>query len=251
MRSPLRRSIAAAVVLVSAAAPLTACGGKDDKTITVLAASSLTGTFTDLAAQFEKDHPGVKVKLAFDSSATLAQQAAGGAPSDVLATADTTTMDSAKSALSSTPSNFATNVMVLVTPSANPGGVTAFSDLNSGKVKYVVCVDTAPCGKVAAALLAQDHITAKPVSTEVDVKSVLAKVTEGEADAGIVYTTDSVAAGSAVKTVPIPGTDQQTTTYPIATLKQSKQPDLATQFVDLVLSSTGQQVLQHAGFGAP
>jgi molybdate transport system substrate-binding protein len=141
--------------------------------------------------------------------------------------------------------------MVLVTPSANPGGVTAFSDLNSGKVKYVVCVDTAPCGKVAAALLAQDHITAKPVSTEVDVKSVLAKVTEGEADAGIVYTTDSVAAGSAVKTVPIPGTDQQTTTYPIATLKQSKQPDLATQFVDLVLSSTGQQVLQHAGFGAP
>ncbi len=251
MSRPLRRAVAAAVVLASAAAPLAACGGSNDKTITVLAASSLTGTFTDLAARFEKDHPGVKVKLAFDSSATLAQQAAGGAPSDVLATADSTTMDSAKSALSSTPTNFATNVMVLVTPSANPGGVTTFDDLNSGKVKYVVCVDTAPCGKVAAALLAQDHITAKPVSTEVDVKSVLAKVTEGEADAGIVYTTDSVAAGSNVKTVPIPGTAQQTTTYPIATLQQSKQPDLAKQFVALVLSSTGQQVLHHAGFGAP
>jgi molybdate transport system substrate-binding protein len=252
MRSLVRRSVVATVVLVSAAAPLTACGGGGgDKTITVLAASSLTGTFTDLAAQFEKDHPGVKVKLAFDSSATLAQQAAGGAPSDVLATADTTTMDSARSALSSTPQDFATNVMTLVTPSDNPSGITRFSDLDSGHVKYVVCVDTAPCGKVAAALLTQDHITARPVSTEVDVKSVLAKVTEGEADAGIVYRTDAVSAGDAVKAVPIPGTERQTTTYPIATLDQSEQPDLARAFVDLVLSSTGRQVLGHAGFGAP
>lgn len=251
MRSLLRRAAAAAAVLASAVAPLTACGSKDDKTITVLAASSLTGTFTDLAAQFEKDHPGVTVKLAFDSSATLAQQAAGGAPADVLATADTTTMDSAKSALSSTPQDFATNVMTLVTPSDNPRGITKFADLDSGGVAYVVCVDTAPCGKVAAALLEQDHITAKPASTEVDVKSVLAKVTEGEADAGIVYKTDAVSAGDTVTTVPIPGTSQQTTTYPIATLEQSKQSDLAKDFVDLVMSSHGQQVLQDAGFGAP
>src|SRR3954462_3277020 len=131
----VRRPVAFAAVLVTAAAPLTACGNKDDKTITVLAASSLTGTFTDLAAQFEKDHSGVKVTLAFDSSATLAQQAAGGAPADVLATADATTMDSASAALSSKPQDFATNVMVLVTPSANPAGITKFSDLDSAGVK--------------------------------------------------------------------------------------------------------------------
>jgi len=251
MTPPLRRVLATLAVLATATAPLTACGTKNDTTITVLAASSLTGTFTDLAAQFEKDHPGVTVKLAFDSSATLAQQAAGGAPADVLATADTTTMDSASSALSSPPRNFATNVMVLVTPSNNPQGITRFSDLDSGGVTYVVCVDTAPCGKVAAALLAQDHITAKPASTELDVKSVLAKVTEGEADAGIVYTTDAVAAGDAVKTIQIPGTSRQTTTYPIATLDQSKQSDLAQQFVDLVTSAQGRQVLHDAGFGPP
>jgi molybdate transport system substrate-binding protein len=253
MPSSVRRSVAIAAAMLCAA-PLSACGGGGgggDTTITVLAASSLTEVFTDLAAQFEKDNPGVKVKLAFDSSATLAQQASGGAPADVLATADTTTMESASSVLASTPEDFATNVMVLVTPSDNPADVTQFSDLDSSKVKYVVCVDTAPCGKVAAALLQQDDITGKPVSQEVDVKSVLAKVTDGEADAGIVYTTDAVASGDAVKTVQIPGTDQQTTTYPIATLDQSKQPSLAQDFVDLVLSSQGQQVLQKAGFGAP
>jgi molybdate transport system substrate-binding protein len=251
MRSPVRRALASTAALVSVMAPLTACGGKDDTTITVLAASSLTGTFTDLAAQFEKDHSGVQVKLAFDSSATLAQQAAGGAPADVLATADTTTMDSAKSALASTPQNFATNVMVLVTPSDNPQDLTEFADLNSAGVSYVVCVDTAPCGKIAASLLEQDHVTRHPASTEVDVKSVLAKVTEGEADAGIVYTTDAVSAGDAVKTIPIPGSSQQTTTYPIAALDQSDHADLAQEFVDLVMSAQGQQVLQDAGFGAP
>lgn len=251
MRFLSRRAVAATAALVTVVAPLAACGSKDDKTITVLAASSLTGTFTTLAAQFEKDNPGVSVKLAFDSSATLAQQAAGGAPADVLATADETTMASAKSALSSTPQDFATNVMTLVAPSDNPHHISTFSDLDSGGVTYVVCVDTAPCGKVAAALLAQDHITAEPASTEVDVKSVLAKVTEGEADAGIVYATDAVSAGGAVTTIPIPGAAQQTTTYPIATLQQSKQSDLAQKFVDLVLSSQGQQVFKDAGFGAP
>jgi molybdate transport system substrate-binding protein len=256
MRSLVRRTLVTTAALGVAVVPLSACGGGSsdgggDTTLTVLAASSLTGTFTDLAAQFEKDHPGTTVRLAFDSSATLAQQAAGGAPADVLATADSTTMDSAKSVLASSPQDFATNVMVLVTPSDNPAGITSFSDLNSGKVTYVVCVDTAPCGKVAAALLEQDGITAHPVSTEVDVKSVLAKVTEGEADAGIVYTTDSVAAGDAVKTIAIPGTAKQTTTYPIATLDQSEHQALAQDFVDLVLSSQGQQVLQDAGFGGP
>src|SRR4051812_26434934 len=96
--------------------PLTACagggggGGDDHTTITVLAASSLTGTFTALGKEFEDQHPGVTVNFAFASSATLAQQATEGAPADVLATADTTTMDSARSAQASTPKVFASNV---------------------------------------------------------------------------------------------------------------------------------------------
>lgn len=232
--------------------PLTACGGgDDDTTITVLAAASLTGTFTELGHEFEQQHDGVTVKFAFDSSATLAQQATQGAPADVLATADETTMASAKEAQAETPQVFATNVMVLVTPPDNPAQIQKFSDLNKSSVKYVVCVPTAPCGNIGQALLDQNHITGKPVSQEVDVKSVLAKVTEGEADAGIVYTTDAVASGDQVKTLPIPGSDQQITKYPIVTLKQSDHSDLAQDFVDLVTGSAGQQILQKAGFGAP
>jgi molybdate transport system substrate-binding protein len=247
----LRRTLpVAALALVGPL--LSACGGGDDNTtITVLAASSLTGTFTELGKQFEDQHPNVTVKFAFDSSATLAQQATQGAPADVLATADPTTMESAKSAQATTPENFATNTMVLATPASNPAHVQAFSDLNKSSVKYVMCVPTAPCGIVGQALLEQDHITGKPVSQEVDVKSVLAKLTEGEADAGLVYRTDATAAGDQVQTVLIPGAAEQVTTYPIVALTQSKNADLAQQFVNLVTGSTGQQVLQQAGFGKP
>jgi molybdate transport system substrate-binding protein len=233
---------------------LAGCGGSsgsDHETITVLAASSLTGTFTELGKEFEKEHSGVTVKFAFDSSATLAQQVTQGAPADVLATADSTTMASAKAAQAAPPKLFATNLMVLVTPTSNPGHVTSFTDLDKSSVKYVMCVPTAPCGKVGQALLTQDHVTGKTVSQEVDVKSVLAKVTEGEADAGLVYTTDAVAAGDQVTTIAIPGSARQITTYPIVTLTQSKHADLAQQFVDLVTGATGQQTLQEAGFGQP
>lgn len=226
-------------------------GSGDGATITVLAASSLTGTFTDLADRFEADHPGTRVKLAFDSSATLAQQALDGAPADVLATADTDTMADAAGALAADPQVFASNTMVLVTPRENPASIASFADLDRDDVDYVACVDTAPCGKVAAALIEDDGLRAEPASLEVDVKAVLAKVASDEADAGLVYRTDAVAAGDDVRSIEVPHARDEPTTYPIAPLRQSAQPSLARQFVALVLSGRGQRVLADAGFAAP
>jgi molybdate transport system substrate-binding protein len=251
LRSTAARPLAAAALL--SVLPLAACGGggSPETTITVLAASSLSGTFPELGREFEDDHPGVTVKFAFDSSATLAQQATQGAPADVLATADTTTMDAARPAQASAPRAFASNVLVLATPAEDPGRVRAFADLDRSSVQFVMCVPTAPCGKVGQALLDRDHVTGTPVSQEVDVKAVLARLTEGEADAGLVYATDAVAAGDRVRSIPIPGSAQQTTTYPIVVLDQSQHAELAREFVDLVTGSAGQRLLREAGFGRP
>lgn len=247
--------LAALALLVLLA--LTACGedgaraDTEDRTLTVLAASSLTGTFTELAEQFEADHPGVMVDLAFDSSATLATQAVEGAPADVLATADTRTMDEAAPVLASEPELFATNTMVMVVPAANEAALSGFADVVSGDTTYVACVETAPCGAIFAVIAEEQDVTVEPASLEVDVKAVLAKVTEDEADAGFVYETDAVAAGEAVRTFDVPGAEDQVTEYPIATLDQAGDAELAREFVDLVLSSAGQDVLAEAGFGAP
>jgi len=259
------RTVALLLSLVAALA-LAGCGGSDasggagggssDKetgTLNVLAAASLTETFTSLAKEFEADHPGVTVKLAFDSSATLAEQVTQGAPADVLATADEATMQTVVDAggTEGDPQLFATNHLQMVVPKDNPANIKQFSDLEKPGVKYVVCVDSAPCGKLAAKVLAATGIKAKPASEEVDVKAVLSKVELGEADAGLVYATDAVAGDDLVKPIDIPTSNENLNSYPIAALADAKKPGLAKEWVDLVTGAQGQQALADAGFGKP
>lgn len=246
------RRLAALVLLL----PLAACGGGDeDRTITVLAAASLTETFTELAERFEDEHPGVEVELVFGSSTTLAEQAVDGAPGDVLATADETSMALAEdgNALAEAAYAFTSNQITLVTPPDNPAGLESWADLDDPGVDYVVCAPTAPCGAVAAAVLAEEGVTATPASEEVDVKAVLARVVQGEADAGLVYRTDAVAADDAVEQIPLAEEDASAyaTTYVVARLAgdDAERADLAAEFVTLVRSNDASDVFSEAGFG--
>ena len=256
------KTLSLLVILAIGAAVLAGCGSSassggsttnHQKTLTVLAASSLTETFDQLAKTFESQHAGVKVKLVLDSSATLAQMAEQGAPGDVLATADKLTMDDAvaKKGTSGTPAQFATNVVALAVPSANPRQITSFADLQKSSVDYLVCVKTAPCGAASAALLTSNKITHKPVSEEVDVKSVLTKVETNEADAGLVYQTDVTAAGSKVKGFTVPGAATNPNTYWVSVTGNARSGTLAKDWVKLLMSTQGQQVLTDAGFGKP
>lgn len=239
--------------------PLTACGtdGDDGQTLTVLAAASLTETFTELAETFEDEHPGVDVQLVFGSSTMLAEQAADGAPGDVLATADEMSMTLAEdgNALAEVPDSFVSNRIALITPPDNPAGVESLADLDDPGVAYVVCADTAPCGAVAVAVLGDAGVTASPASEEVDVKAVLARVVQGEADAGLVYRTDAVAADADVAEVAGPDTDDVTaayaTNYFVAPLTTDdvQRADLAAEFVTLVRSNEAREVFTEAGFG--
>ncbi len=262
MTSPRLRltALAALAALTLAGCGSSASGGsgaagseEETGTLSVLAASSLTETFGELARQFKAAHPGVKVRLSFDSSATLAEQVNQGAPADVLATADTRTMQTvvAQAGTAGTPRLFATNHLELVVPAKNPAGVTRFADLAKTGVRYVVCVPSAPCGKLAATVLANTGITAKPASEEVDVKAVLTRVQLDEADAGLVYATDATAAGAKVRAIDVPTANENLNSYPIAALENAARPALARAWVELVLSATGQQVLHDAGFGKP
>jgi molybdate transport system substrate-binding protein len=233
--------------------PLVACGGGgdggDDRTLTVLAASSLTETFTQLAKDFEDEHPGVDVKLVFGSSTTLAEQANDGAPGDVLATADSRAMKVAVDggSTSQEPEPFALNQLVIVTPPGNPADVTGLGSLALPDVDWAKCVSSAPCGALADTALALRASRAEPVTEEVDVKAVLARVVAGEVDAGLVYRTDALAAGDAVETVE-PEQAAPSTTYEITTLDGSAA---ASDFIELVLGDAGQAVLRDAGFEAP
>src|SRR5438552_13581844 len=221
-------------------------------TITVFAAASLMGTFTQLGKQFEAAHPGDTVKFSFGPSSGLATQITSGAPADVFASAAPANMDTVVSAGdASNPQNFAQNTMEVATPPNNPAKVTSVNDLAKKSVKVALCQPQVPCGAVAAEVFKNVGITVKPVTLQPDVKSVLTQVETGNVDAGMVYVTDVMAAGSKVKGVTIPASDNASTEYPIATIKSSKHKSVAKEFVDYVLAPAGQQVLAAAGFQKP
>jgi molybdate transport system substrate-binding protein len=232
--------------------PLAGCGGDegDDRAeLTVLAASSLTDVYQELEPGFEKENDA-EVTFSFGSSTDLAAQAADGAPGDVLSTADETSMQVAVDAgVTGDVVELATNVMVIATPAGNPAGIESLDDLAGAT--WVRCADEVPCGRVARAVLEDNGVTAEPASLEEDARGTLDKVISGEADAGLVYASDAVAAGDDVETVEIPGAEQELTTYLAATLEQSGDAELAQKWVDLVTSEEGRAALTQAGFSLP
>lgn len=249
-----KSALASALLIPVLAVSLTGCGGGSSSpksvTLHVFAASSLQQTFTALGKTFEQQHPGTKVDFSFGASDALATQITQGAPADVVATASTKTMDQLTGKVSDRV-DFATNTMEIAVPPKNPGHITSLSDLAKPSVKLAVCQAAVPCGVVAAQVFANAHLTVKPVTEEVDVKSVLTKVTLGEVDAGVVYVSDVKTAGSSVTGITIPAADNATTTYPIAVVNDTKESALAKDFADLVTGTTGRKVLAGNGFAAP
>jgi len=264
----VRRPIAFAAAALTAVAVLSACGSSDGDTatpagsagsspaltgqITVFAAASLTGSFTDLGKKFEAAHPGTKINFSFGPSSGLATQITAGSPADVFASASAKTMDTVVTAkAANTPTTFAKNVMEIAVPPDNPAKITAVADLAKADVKVALCAAEVPCGVGARAVFTNAKLTVKPVTEEVDVKATLTKVQLGEVDAGVVYVTDVLAAGDKVKGIPIPADVNASTSYPISTLTASKNTALAQAYVDYVLSADGAQALTTAGFEKP
>lgn len=154
------RRTAPAAVLAALALTLAACGGSSDSEsssgesssglsgeITVLAAASLTGSFTALGKSFEAENPGTTVTFSFGPSSGLAEQINSGAPADVFASASAKNMDQVVEAGNAAdPVTFANNTMEIAVPADNPAGVKSLDDLADKSVKVVLCAEDVPCG---------------------------------------------------------------------------------------------------------
>ncbi|WP_187279442.1 molybdate ABC transporter substrate-binding protein [Quadrisphaera setariae] len=222
-------------------------------TLTVFAAASLKGTFTEIGTQFEAEHPGVTVAFSFAGSSDLVTQVQNGAPADVFASADQANMTRVVDAglTAQPPVAFATNVLTIVTPPGNPKGVASFADLAEPGTAVVVCAPQVPCGAAAERVERATGVALAPVSEESSVTDVLTKVESGEADAGLVYATDARGAQGKVTDVPFPESSGVVNTYPVAPLTGAAQPELAAEFAQYVVGAQGRAVLRAAGFGAP
>ncbi len=246
-------SVAAASDASSSAPMPSAARGPLNGTLKVDAAASLKKTFDKLAAEFEKENPGVKVSVSYDGSAVLATQLIGGAPVDVFASADNKNMAKVTAAklITEKPIEFATNTLQIAVAPGNPKKITGLKDLAAAGLNVDLCAVAQPCGAAAQTALKAAGVTVKPISMEQSVTAVLTKVESGDADAGLVYKTDVLGSGGKVTGVEFPEAAKAVNHYPIAALAAAPNGAAAAAFIALVTGSTGKSVLSAAGFGPP
>jgi molybdate transport system substrate-binding protein len=253
------------LLILLVAAVGVACGGREAPSITVLAASSLTDAFTEMAAVYEEGHPGTTVQLSFASSSTLAAQIVNGAPADVFASANEIQMGNVLEAGAAEESHsFATNSLVIITPADNPAGIDDLADLARPGVTLITALPDVPIRVFTDEMVAraaatgrygdnfQERVLSNVISEEGNVRQLTTKIALGEADAGIVYRTDARGdIADDVVVISIPDDVNVVATYPIAVLTGAPAPEMAASFRDFVLSAAGQAILARWGFGPP
>jgi molybdate transport system substrate-binding protein len=249
----MRKLVIAALAVTGLVATARA---EESREITVFAAASLREVLDDLARTFEAKS-NVKVHVNLAGSQELRTQIENGAQADVFASADQKHLAAlVKAKLVATPRVFARNTPVVIVPKGNPAKVGSFEDLIKAK-KIVIGVPEVPIGTYTLEILEKagkdfkQKVLANVASRELNVRQVLAKVSLGEADAGIVYRTDAMAGKDKVEIIEVPAKLNIIAEYPVAVLSNAPQPAAARAFVDLLLSGDGQKRLAAAGFVAP
>jgi molybdate transport system substrate-binding protein len=254
-------AVASASMGSTDAAPTTAHSSLSGN-INVFAASSLTDAFNEIAKSFEKANPDADVAFNFAGSSALRTQIEEGAPADVFASANTDHMDALVHAkLANAPELFVHNSLTIITPKDNPAGIQSLADLKEPGIKLVLAAEEVPVGGYARDMLKKveadptfgagfsDAVLANLVSNESNVKQVVAKIQLGEGDVGIVYGSDVTPdVAPDLNSIDVPGSQNVIADYPIATLTEADNAEVAQAFVDYVLSSAGQDILQKWGF---
>ena len=248
---------------------LTSCGtaptaaSAEDGRLTVFAAASLADAFTEIGSAFEAAHPGVEVVFSFAGSQTLRTQIEAGAHADVFASANSNEMDALVASgmvAAGAPQVFLSNQLVVILPPGNPAGLERLQEIARPGIKLILAAEEVPVGNYSRQALEKmnnafgldfkDLAIKNVVSNEDNVKQAVAKVQLGEADAGIVYASEAVAAPD-LGIILIPPKQNIMAVYPIAPLVDSAHAKLAAGFISYVLLPEGQAILQKWGFGRP
>jgi molybdate transport system substrate-binding protein len=225
----------------------------DAETTTVFAAASLVEAFTELGDAFEAAHPDSNVEFNFASSADLATQIIEGARADIFASADAKNVDRVRG--SSVPigdvRTFATNFLEIMVEAGNPRKISELADLSDPDLIYITCDEAVPIGRYSADVLARANVTVTPRSYEESVRGIVNKIVLGEADAGIVYRTDVIAAGSSAEGVAIPDEFNVVAEYPIALIGDTSSSSTRRFFDFVTTDEAARNILELYGFGVP
>jgi molybdate transport system substrate-binding protein len=222
--------------------------------VTVFAAASLTDSFKQISADYERIS-GDKIVFSFAASGTLARQIEAGAPADIFFSADEAKADALEKKgllVSETRKSLLGNSLVIVTTS-DAAAIHSSADLTNAAIQHLALGDvkSVPAGTYAKTYLEKigvwPAVESKVVPCE-NVRAVLAAVESGNVDAGFVYKTDAAISKKVRVAFEVPAADAPKISYPLALLKDSPQPEAAKKFIAYLDSKAAAAVFKKFGF---
>ena len=230
------------------------CGGNDasdSDELTVSAASSLTEPLEAYGETTDADE-----RFSFAGSDDLAAQIREGAPVDVFAAANTSLPEALfDEGLVEESEVFISNQLVLAVPAGS--NIVGIGGLVREEADLVIGAEGVPVGDYTREVIGRQPetearaILANVRSEEPDVGGVVGKLTQGAADAGLLYITDVTAAEDDVRAIELPDELQPSVEYGVAVVKGAKEPEAARRFIDGLLEGAGLRAMRRAGFEPP
>lgn len=226
-------------------------------TILMAAAASLEYSMKDeLIPMFQEQHPNITVEGTYDSSGKLQTQIESGIDADLFFSAAEKQMTALKDENlidGDSIQNLLENKIVLVVPSDKKDAYTKFEDVVNAETIAVGDPESVPVGQYSQEALTSlglwDQVSAK-ASLGTNVTEVLNWVSEGSADAGIVYATDAATKKDSLAVVAEApeGNLAQKVLYPAGIVSSSTKKDAAQLFLDFLASDQASKVFEEYGF---
>ncbi len=223
----------------------------------VSAAISLKDALQEVQSLYQQTHQNVNIKDNFGASGALQQQIENGAPVDVFVSAGQKQMDILQQKgflLTETRRNLLTNRLVLIVPKNSSLGITSFRQLTNSSVKKIAVGEprSVPAGQYAQEVFKNlgilSQITPKLVLGS-NVRQVLQFVASGNADVGVVYSSDALVSNQVEQVATAPGDLHSPIVYPVAVLKSSKNIPAAKEFTQFLLANQTKTIFEKYGFG--
>ena len=225
-------------------------------------AASLSNAMEEIQKNFNETYPDVEILYNADSSGTLQTQIEKGARCDIFFSASDKQMNALVDenlAKKDTVEDILENKVVLIKPKDGETKVTGFENITDA-ANIALAGDSVPVGQYAREIFDNlgitDEVNKMEINEGKNVSEVLAAVSEGSNEIGIVYATDAASVADKVDVIAEAPADVLKTPvlYPVGLIedKEASEDDTAAAeaFLEYIKSDDAMKVFEKYGFTA-
>ena len=225
-------------------------------------AASLNNAMEEIQKDFNETYPDVEILYNADSSGTLQTQIEEGSRCDIFFSAATKQMDALvdeELAKKDSVVDLLENKVVLIKPKDGETKVTGFENITDAK-NIALAGEDVPVGQYSREIFKnlgiEDDVNKMEINEGKNVTDVLASVSEGSNEIGIVYATDAASVADKVDVIAEApeGSLETPVLYPVGLTVDAEASDAeaaaADAFLEYLQTNDAMKVFEEYGFAA-